>query len=356
MHSRPYVSFAEIKQKVSISDVLTALGMTDRFQGKGETLTGVCPLPRHQHGPSPNAEQFKINHRDGIWLWHCFGDCQRGGDVIELVKEMTGFDNAHVRFWFAEKFGDRLTAKKPQAGCSESDAKTKRAREAHLENETSQAPKSISANLPNDALELKPLRFRLNLDPAVPYLNERGLTAETIARYGLGLCNRGVLKGYVAIPVYGYPHPGGSNPLAYLGRWPGDDFDEASRPRYKWPEGFCRGRVVYSLSQALEAAQSKPLVIVEGPFSVYHLFQAGFPNVVATFGAGVTDEQAAILIATRRPLLLMFDGDQAGKAGTQLALPRLADRSFVRVVRLFDGQSPDDLSPAELRDLLQFIS
>jgi len=114
MTERPYVSFAEVKEKIPVPDVLDALEIADRFQRKNDLLTGVCPLPAHKHGPNPNAEQFKINRKDGVWLWHCFGDCQKGGDVIELVKEMTGYDDAHVRFWFAEKFGDRLTLSRPK--------------------------------------------------------------------------------------------------------------------------------------------------------------------------------------------------------------------------------------------------
>jgi hypothetical protein len=59
----------------------------------------------------------------------------------------------------------------------------------------------------------------------------QGLTPETIQRYGLGLCRRGVLKGYVAIPVYGYPSKPDDLPLAYLGRWPGEDYDEPPASR-----------------------------------------------------------------------------------------------------------------------------
>ena len=67
---------------------------------------------------------------------------------------------------------------------------------------------------------LEPIYERDFLDCS--YLRERGLTAETIQRYGLGLCRRGVLKGYVAIPVYRWPRAAGENPVAYLGRWPGE--------------------------------------------------------------------------------------------------------------------------------------
>jgi hypothetical protein len=109
MTQRPYVSFAEVKEKVPIPDALAALGILNRFERRGDTLHGVCPFPTHQHGPRPNAEQFKVNRRDGLWLFHCFGDCARGGDVIELVKLMTGYDNSHVRFWFCDHFADRLS-------------------------------------------------------------------------------------------------------------------------------------------------------------------------------------------------------------------------------------------------------
>lgn len=112
MAERPYVSFTEVKQKVSLIDVLEAFGIANSFRPIGKTLTGVCPLPGHAHGPSPNPEQFKINFKGGLYLWHCFGDCQKGGDVVEFVKEMTGFDNTHVRFWFADKFPDRLKLRK----------------------------------------------------------------------------------------------------------------------------------------------------------------------------------------------------------------------------------------------------
>src|SRR5687767_7146471 len=98
MSQRPYVSFAEVKAKVPIPDVLDTFGIRQQFTPRGETLTGVCPLPSHKHGPRPNAEQFKIDCKRGVWLWKYFGDCQRGGDVLELVKALTGLDNAHVRF------------------------------------------------------------------------------------------------------------------------------------------------------------------------------------------------------------------------------------------------------------------
>ncbi|MBW3599729.1 MAG: toprim domain-containing protein [Planctomycetes bacterium] len=362
MAKRPYVSFAEIKEKVPIPDVLATLGIAERFARKGDSLTGVCPLPGHQHGPCPNPEQFKINRKDGVWLWHCFGDCQIGGDVIELVKQMTGFDNSHVRFWFAEKFGDRLslsnrngTSKKAEQAEAEDEVEKDTARTDLPKEDAAQAAPIAPSNLPEEPAPLKPLRFHLNLDLDVDYLRKRGLTPETIQRYRLGLCRRGVLKDYVAIPMFGPNQPPDENPVAYLGRWPGDDHDEAAgKPRYKWPEGFPKSRVLYGLREALAGPSNSPLLVVEGPFDVYHVVQAGFPATVAVLGSALSDEQAALLAATGRKLVLLFDGDEAGQAGMRLAAGKLITRAWVRVVKLPEGKQPDQIPAEELQAILAF--
>lgn len=363
MTNRPYVSFEEVKQKIPIKDVLQALGIAERFTNKNGTLTGICPLPTHQHGPNPNPEQFKINQREGLWLWHCFGDCQRGGDVIELVKAITGYDNSHVRFWFAEHFSDRLTLRQPPSAREE----PSRVFEEIVEKETAPAisgkessqeavPNTSTSTILKSPPPLKPLRFILNLDPHVPYLYERGLKPETIHHFGLGLCKKGLLAGYVAIPVYSHPHLPGTNPVGYLGRLPRESSAENSKddqpPRYRFPNEFPRNRLIYGLSEALPPSEWQPLIVVEGPFKVFHLFQAGFPNTVATFGAAVSDEQVAILAATRRPLVLLFDGDEAGQIGMRSAAERLIDQTAVRIIRLPPDKHPDDLSAMELSQVL----
>lgn len=146
---RPYVSFAEVKARVSIPDVLEVLGIADKFTEKNGVLTGCCPLPKHVHGPSPNPEQFKINRKGKVWLWHCFGDCDCGGDVIELVKNIKGMSDSHVRFWFAENFSDCLTLRKKEG-----------------KQPASGREKSAEEKSDADTKDLTPLRFYLDLDGA----------------------------------------------------------------------------------------------------------------------------------------------------------------------------------------------
>lgn len=204
-------------------------------------------------------------------------------------------------------------------------------------------PKCIVLAVGNTGVKSNCLQFPVLLatNPNVPYLYQRGLRSETIRRFGLGLCRKGLLAGYVGIPVYNHPCQPGTNPVGYLGRWPGEptgNGTDSEPSRYKFPSEFPRNRVIYGLPEALEDSDGRLLIVVEGPFKVFHLFQAGFPQTVATFGASVSDEQVAILVATRRPLTLLFDGDEAGQVGMHSAAERLIAKAAVRMVKLPAGR------------------
>lgn len=352
---RPYVDFREVKARISIPDVLKVFGISDQFRPRGQALVGVCPFPNHQHGPRPNAHQFVIDCKKGVWLYRCFGDCSAdpngsgGGDVISFAKAMTGYSDAHVRFWFHEHFAEQLSNGKAKPK-EKRPAPTKEAREVRQTPRRAESKTIQQSNVTSDAGPIKALRFCLNLDPDCEYLRKRGLTAKTIRRFGLGLCHRGSLRGYVAIPVYGYPHAAGENPLAYLGRWPGADYDEnGGRPRYKWPLDFEKSRVLYGLQEAVDSTDSRePLILVEGCFSVYHLIQHGYRSAVASFGASLSDAQAKLLLSTGRPVVLMYDGGEPGRSAMRQAAAKLITQTLVKAVKLPEGVKPDNLSGDEL--------
>ena len=76
--------------------------------------------------------------------------------------------------------------------------------------------------------------FRLSLDPAHPYLAERGLSLETVALFGLGFFagEKGTMLGRVCIPI----HNAAGELVAYAGRWPGEAPDGTER--WMLPPGF----------------------------------------------------------------------------------------------------------------------
>src|SRR6266446_6691946 len=51
-----------------------------RFKKRGKEYEAFCPLHSDRETPS-----CKLNQKNGRWLWHCFGACQRGGSIVDFV-------------------------------------------------------------------------------------------------------------------------------------------------------------------------------------------------------------------------------------------------------------------------------
>jgi DNA primase len=110
--------------------------------------------------------------------------------------------------------------------------------------------------------------------------------------------------------------------------------------------------VLYNLHRAAPLAGDKGLVLVEGFFAVMKLYEAGFQSVVACMGCELSEQQAALLENTRE-VIVLFDGDPAGRHGAEKARELLVSKTVVRVAGLPDGTQPDMLSPRALAWLLK---
>lgn len=213
-------------------------------------------------------------------------------------------------------------------------------------------PEKSPANAEN-ITENKPLKFELaKLDSAHPYLQERGLSEESIATFGLGYCGKGLLRGYIAIPI----HNTDGEIVAYAGRWPGTPPEGTGK--YKLPEGFKKSLEIFNLHRAMLSDQEAPLVIVEGFFDAIKLHQAGYERVVALMGSSLSEAQEMAIIENvdaDEGVIVFFDNDEAGRKGHAETVCRLAKHTFVKAVfAKDDGAQPEHLSPDELRAVLPF--
>jgi len=159
-----------------------------------------------------------------------------------------------------------------------------------------------------------------------------------VSQFGLGYCPRGILAGRIAIPIHN-PH---GDLVAYAGRHP-----KGKAPRYKFPSGFHKSLELYNLHRAKHEAPQRGLVLVEGFFDVIALWQLGMPNAVALMGTELSTAQEALLVQHTDRVVLLLDGDEAGRSAMQELLPRLARRLFVRTVELPDGVQPDSLEQGD---------
>ena len=97
MRSDKRVDFKALREQVPIERVLDMLGI--RLKKTGTQLRGSCPICSHDSDRcfvvTPKLNRF----------W-CFGTCQSGGDVIELivqVKQISHKDAAHL---LVDTFGE----------------------------------------------------------------------------------------------------------------------------------------------------------------------------------------------------------------------------------------------------------
>ncbi|HKY95923.1 MAG TPA: toprim domain-containing protein, partial [Kiloniellales bacterium] len=134
--------------------------------------------------------------------------------------------------------------------------------------------------------------------------------------------------------------------VAFGGRTLGD-----GQPKYlNSPDGvlFHKGRLLYNLANAAEAARRGEAVLVaEGYMDVIALAEAGFEGAVAPLGTAVTEEQLGELWKLVDEPVLCLDGDAAGRRAAlraaDRALPLLAPAKTLRFAFLPGGEDPDSL-------------
>lgn len=92
-------------------------------------------------------------------------------------------------------------------------------------------------------------------------------------------------------------------------------------------EHFCSTAIGPS---ATGADAGKPVVLVEGPFDYLKVRQAGY-DALAVMHSGLTPQQRRTVIKIGRPVILMYDNDEAGWKGSDSAAESL--RRSARVLR-----------------------
>lgn len=340
-----WVDFKKIKTQVSIVQILERYGFLEVLvrSANGDRLSGPCPI----HGGT-NKTHFRVSVSKNCW--NCFGHCKCGGNVIDFVskKEGVSFRDAAllIQKWFVD-----------EDGVVPPSAVEQRPDRSLVEEETRSLGTGLMANEPTDESEdnasNKPLSFELTkLDPEHPYLRERGLTEEIIREFGLGYCSKGLLRGYIAIPI----HNVSGEVVAYAGRWPGTP--EEGEQKYKLPQGFKKSLELFNCHRATACEADLPLVVVEGFFDAIKLYQAGYERIVALMGSSLSNRQEEMLCSlceTRDERIILFlDGDEPGRKGQADARTRLSNRLYVRVINPGDQVQPEHLSSDELRLTLPF--
>lgn len=347
-----WVDFKTVREHLSFRDVLIHYKIEEH--GRGDQIKIICPF-HNDHKPSCG-----VNHEKQVY--NCFA-CDAGGNALDFVAHMEGLEPSNTTelrkaaMFAANTFGIEQALERPSNGGVK--AKSKTNGKAPVRAKSKSNPVKAKADIPpaandreeTDVIEKKtnqPLTFTLKLDHKHPYIEARGFKKKLIKKFGIGYSDKGMMKGRIAFQI----HNENGELIAYSGRWAHDESPE-DVPRYLLPKGFEKSKVLYNLHRVLEKG-SDTVVIVEGFWSVLRLHNEGIP-CVSTFGDSVSDAQAELLVKHGfKNVILIYDGDEGGRIGTQSSLPILAEKLFVKTVALEDGIKPDTMSDEILTTLPRF--
>ena len=123
--------------------------------------------------------------------------------------------------------------------------------------------------------------------------------------------------------------------------------------KIKLPSGFKKSLVLFNLHRAAARGQTT-VVVVEGFFDCMKVHQAGWRNVVALMGASMSAEQERLLMERFTRIVLLLDGDAAGRSGSTAIAARLAGKCSVQDMQLSSARQPDQLDAEEIQKLLEF--
>jgi DNA primase len=134
--------------------------------------------------------------------------------------------------------------------------------------------------------------------------------------------------------------------VAYAGRALDGDI-----PKYKLPAGFRKGCELFNIHRAA-ATSNKTVIVVEGYFDCVRVHQAGFPCVVALMGSSLSASQEKLLREHFACVVLMLDGDAAGRTASRQIRDKLSAQLSVAVALVPEGTQPDQQSPSAIRELV----
>ncbi len=345
-----------IKERISIVDLVRRY-----VDLKGNGQHYVAPCPFHQE----TKPSFSVNAEKGFF--YCFG-CQASGDIFEFYSRINGVD-----------FAESLAQLASEAGISiEYEGRDKKG---------SQHDKNASARQLMLAMHEAAGRYFCSAlagekgQACRAYIRQRGISPEIVAHFGLGwapggwrnladalralgygpdqACEAGLLakssggvcydrfRGRLIFPIKSL-----SGQIVAFGGRIIEDCDEAKYINSSDTPIYRKKEHIYGLAQARRGISSKGFAILtEGYMDVLTLHQYGYDNGIGVLGTALTPEQIRRISGFTSRIVLVFDGDGAGRKAALRSCAMLLARGLAcPVVHLPDGEDIDSFLKAGGRD------
>lgn len=326
------------------NDIVDVISQYVKLQKKGNNYFGLCPF-HNEKSPSFSVSGSKQ-------MYYCFG-CGAGGNVLTFVMQYENYTFQEALTMLAERAGVEL----PKQEISQEARRQADLRTALIE------VNRLAANYYYHYLH------QPQGQQALEYLRGRGLSDDTIRRFGLGYSNKTSNDLYQYLRKKGYadeilkesglftmeergvydkfwnrvmfPIMDINNKvIGFGGRVMGE-----GEPKYlNSPETpiFEKNRNLYGMHVAKRNRKSY-FLICEGYMDVISLHQAGFTNAVASLGTAFTVQHGLLLKRYTKEVVLTFDSDGAGIKAALRAIPILKEAGLsARVLTMKPYKDPDE--------------
>lgn len=345
----PYYSDELVEEIRSGNDIVDVISGYVRLTKKGSTYFGLCPF-HNEKTPSFSVSPNKQ-------MYYCFG-CGAGGNVITFLMEYENYTFPEALEVLANRIGIELP--KQEMTAEQRKASDKRARLLEVNKEAAKYFYTL-------------LRSGRGTR-AHEYFRNRGLSEETIKKFGLGYSDKYSDDLYRYLRSKGYEDEllkdsglisidekrGGHDKfwnramfpimdvrgkvIGFGGRVMGD-----GEPKYlNSPETmiFDKSRNLYGLNLA-RTTKKNQILLCEGYMDVIALHQAGFDNAVAALGTAFTVGHANLLRRYTKEVYLTFDSDGAGIRAAKRAIPILKEAGITaKVINMQPYKDPDEFIKA----------
>jgi DNA primase len=335
----------EIRSRLAIEDIV---GEYVQLKRAGRNWKGLSPFSQEK------TPSFFVSPDKGIW--HDFSS-NKGGDIFSFVMEMEGLDFRGAIELLARKAGVDMSmyetergqglAKKKQRLLSLLDAAS-----TFYQRRLLATPHAIDYVAKHRGLSRDVVHeFRIGYAPGdgqslMKFLRSKGYTDGEIKDAGLSSARRGGTGDMFRERMMVTLADGQGQVVGFTARLISDDIQA---PKYiNTPQTllYDKSRNVFGLHLAKEAIRTNDYaVIVEGNLDVVSSHQAGVRQVVATAGTALTEHHLKILSRLTHHVRLAFDGDKAGIAATERAIPIAQSVGVELTIVSLPGEAkdPDEL-------------
>jgi len=333
-----------IEQVRDAADLVGIIGEHVELKRTGADYRGPCPFHGGTH------RNFAVIPKKG--MFYCYV-CHEAGDVYTFFMKKLGMDYPTAVREVARRVGVTIPERGGPVGpdpreplyAAVATAADWFARQLRESAEAEIARKYLeSRHVTMEQAQVQGFGFAPRGAAFLDAMKGLGLKEEVLLEAGL-IVKRDDgsriprFRGRLLFPI----HDLRARVVAFSGRILGE-----GEPKYlNSPETpiFHKGQLLYNLHVAKHGMRkAERAILVEGQFDVLRTSLAGFEEVVAPLGTGLTDDQAELLRRHTAHVILLYDSDDPGLRATFRAGDVLLRHKLrVSVATLPQGEDPDTL-------------